>query len=99
MTNEEVIELAKQNNAYLTPEETEKCRQETIEFFERHKVTSDWLGSFYLVDTHNPIQRFVDKIHTGLVMFGLFLMFIFALLYLPFILFYVIGFIKIWLGF
>jgi hypothetical protein len=66
MTNEEFLELAKQNNAIRTPEESEKCRQDTAEFFERHKVTSDWLGNFYLVDTHNPIHRFADKVHTGI---------------------------------
>ena len=71
MTNEEFIELAKQNNALLTPEEAEKHRQEFAEFLERYQFNWDWMGSFYLTDRHDPLQRVVDGIHTGICVGGI----------------------------
>ncbi|MDR2643433.1 MAG: hypothetical protein LBC74_11640 [Planctomycetaceae bacterium] len=61
MTNEEFMELARQRNAIMTPDESEQCRREMLEFFERYQLNSDWLGSPYFVDTHDPLHVFVDK--------------------------------------
>jgi hypothetical protein len=71
MTNEEFLELAKQNNALLSPEETEKCRQETIKLIEQYHLRFDWLGSPYFVDSHDPLQRVADGVHTGICVGGL----------------------------
>jgi hypothetical protein len=68
MTNEEFLELARQNNAILSPEESEKSRREFREMISG--MRSDWLGSMYFVNPHNPLQVFVDKCHTGLCFFS-----------------------------
>jgi hypothetical protein len=57
MTNEEFLQLAKKNNAILTPEQDEQSRRETLEFFERHEVCRSWDGIYYVVDTKHPIYQ------------------------------------------
>ncbi|MDR2116356.1 MAG: hypothetical protein LBP87_08240 [Planctomycetaceae bacterium] len=85
MTTEEFYEIARQNNAIMTPEESEQCRRETREFLERYQLNVDWLGSPYFVDTHNPIHVFADKCYTGISFFG-FVSFIFwTIVYVPII--------------
>jgi hypothetical protein len=85
MTNEEFLELARQQNAIMTPEESKQCRRETLEFFERYQLNSDWLGSPYFVDTHNPLQVFIDKCHTGFSILSLFIFIFWGIFYLPII--------------
>jgi hypothetical protein len=83
MTNEEFLELARQNNAIMTPEESERSRREFREMIEN--MRSDWLGSIYFVDPHNSLQVFVDKCHTGVCFGGLILMIFWAIIYAPII--------------
>ncbi|MDR1270252.1 MAG: hypothetical protein LBK82_12080 [Planctomycetaceae bacterium] len=49
----EILEWAEQNGALIPPEEAEKHRQETIEYFERHQLHTGYLGGLYFVDTHS----------------------------------------------
>jgi hypothetical protein len=83
MTNEEFYELARERNAIMTPEESEKCRRETEEFFGRYKLNSDWLGDPYFVDTHNPLHVFFDKCYTGASLVSLIVYIFWAIIYLP----------------
>jgi hypothetical protein len=83
MTNEEFLELARQNNAIMTPEESEKCRREFIEDIKNLRF--DWDGSPYFINPHNSLQVFVDKCHTELC-FGALILYIFwAIIYAPII--------------
>jgi hypothetical protein len=93
MTNEEFYELARQRNAIMTPEESEKCRRETAEFLERYQLNSDWLGDPYFVDTHNPLHVFLDKCHTGVCFVGLMTFIFWAILYTPVIFLIIIALI------
>ena len=60
MTAQEFLELAEKQGAILTPEQTEKCRQDTVDFFSRYHVSYDTLfGNWDIVDTHSWGYRFV----------------------------------------
>jgi hypothetical protein len=81
MTTQEFLELADKNGAILTPEETEKCRQKTMEWFTRHQIYVGMFGDWHAIDTHSwgyKICQFV----TGCFefCFGLFLLFLSAFL-------------------
>jgi hypothetical protein len=98
---EEFLEIARQNNAFVPPEESEKRYQETLEFFERYHLRSDWLGSPYFVDTHDPLQRIADGVHTGICIGGLFcfapfLFFYFLFAVLLFVVGFSTGFFSVW---
>ncbi|MDR0609259.1 MAG: hypothetical protein LBG58_04055 [Planctomycetaceae bacterium] len=82
MTNEEFYEIARQNNAIMSPEESERSRQETLAFFARYKINVDWLGSPYFIDTHNPIHVFVDECHTCACLTALFLYIFWGFVYI-----------------
>jgi hypothetical protein len=78
MSAEEFIELAKQNNAYHPVDNIDETRQE---FLKHHQLRFDWLGSPYIVDPHNPIQRGLDTIHTAFCFGTMFYLGFFLLLY------------------
>jgi hypothetical protein len=81
LTAEEFLALAEQNGAILTPEETEKCRQDTANFFSRYDVSYDSLfNEWDVVDTHSFGYRFVQ------FCFGMFLLLLSA--FLLFVLFF-----------
>ncbi|MDR1493963.1 MAG: hypothetical protein LBT05_14775 [Planctomycetaceae bacterium] len=91
MTNEEFVQLAQQNNAILTPEQTEQSRRETQEFFERYEVCRSWDGIYYVVDTKTPGYRFVHSVQNTIAFTGMAILGFLACLYIPAIVIFVIG--------
>jgi hypothetical protein len=75
MTSQEFLDIAKQNDAWLSPEQAEQSRKETMQWLERHQFHTGLFGGWYIVDTHSLGYKIYSFI-TGCLKFcfGLFLL-------------------------
>jgi hypothetical protein len=81
LSAEEFLELAEQNGAILTPEQTVKGRQESVDWFSRYQFYTGLFGDWHVIDTHAWDYK-IYKFVTGCIKFcfGLFLLFLSAFL-------------------